>query len=172
MGKITIQKPDSVKLYKIRKILDELSQKTGRGTELISLYIPNGKQLHEVITNLREEQGTADNIKSDLTRTHVVDSLSKVLQRLKLYKKTPERGLVIFCGALPPEEGGPLGSEVVKVYEIDPPKDLKTFLYRCDDHFHVDILKNMLKDENLIGFLAIDAKDAGWGLLHGDKSEV
>ena len=172
MGKIDVQKPDSVKLYKIRKILDELSQKTGRGTELISLYIPKNKQLHEVINNLREEQGTADNIKSDLTRTHVVDSLSKVTQRLKLYKKTPERGLVIFCGALPPEGGGPLGSEVVKVYEIDPPKDLKTFLYRCDDHFHVDILKDMLKDDNLIGFLSIDAKDAGWGLLHGDKIEV
>ncbi len=172
MGKLTIQKPDSVQLYKIRKILAELSQKTGRGTELISLYIPKGKQLHEVINILREEQGTADNIKSDLTRTHVVDSLSRVLQRLKLYKKTPERGLVIFCGALPPEGGGPLGSEVIKVYELEPPKDLKTFLYRCDDHFHVDILKNMLKDDNLIGFLAIDAKDAGWGLLHGDKIEV
>ncbi len=172
MGKFTIQKQDSVKLYKIRKTLEELSQKTGRGTELISLYIPQGKQLHEVINNLREEQGTADNIKSDLTRTHVVDSLSKVVQRLKLYKKTPDRGLVVFCGALPPEGGGPLGSEVVKVYELDPPKELKTFLYRCDDHFHVDILKDMLKDDNLIGFLAIDSKDAGWGLLHGDKIEV
>ncbi|MEK0327972.1 MAG: peptide chain release factor aRF-1 [Nitrosopumilus sp.] len=172
MVKFKLQKQDSVKLYKIRKTLEELSQKTGRGTELISLYVPQGKQLHEVITNLREEQGTADNIKSDLTRTHVVDSLSKVVQRLKLYKKTPERGLVIFCGALPPEGGGPLGSEIVKVYEIDPPKDLKTFLYRCDDHFHVDILKDMLKDDNLVGFLAIDAKDAGWGLLHGDKIEV
>jgi peptide chain release factor subunit 1 len=30
----------------------------------------------------------------------------------------------------------------------------------------------MLKDDNLIGFLAIDSKDAGWGLLHGDKIEV
>jgi len=78
----------------------------------------------------------------------------------------------MFCGALPPEGGGPLGSEVVKVWEIDPPKDLKQYLYRCDDHFHVDILKDMLKDDNLIGFLAIDAKDAGWGLLYGDKIEV
>jgi peptide chain release factor subunit 1 len=172
MGKITIQKQDSVKLYKIRKILEELTQKSGRGTELVSLYIPRGKQLHEVINNLREEQGTADNIKSDLTRTHVVDSLSRVIQRLKLYKDTPERGLVIFCGALPPEGGGPIGSEVIKLYEIDPPKELTTFLYRCDDHFHVDILKDMLKDDNLIGFLAIDAKDAGWGLLYGDKIEV
>jgi len=172
MKKINIEKQDSVKLYKIRKTLEELSQKSGRGTELITVYIPKGKQLHEIISALQQEQGTADNIKSDLTRTHVVDSLGKVVQRLKLYKKIPERGLVIFCGALPPEGGGPLGSEVVKVWEIDPPKDLNQYLYRCDDHFHVDILKDMLKDDNLIGFLAIDAKDAGWGLLHGDKIEV
>ncbi|EGP93764.1 peptide chain release factor aRF-1 [Nitrosarchaeum koreense] len=172
MEKINIEKVDSVKLYKIRKMLEELSQKSGRGTELISVYIPKGKQLHEIISTLQQEQGTADNIKSDLTRSHVVDSLGKVIQRLKLLKKTPDRGLVMFCGALPPEGGGPLGSEMVKVWEIDPPKDLKQYLYRCDDHFHVDILKDMLKDDNLIGFLAIDAKDAGWGLLHGDKIEV
>ena len=172
MGKITIEKQDSVKIYKIKKTLDELSRITGRGTELISVYVPKGKQLHLVINTLREEQGTADNIKSDLTRTHVVDSLSRVQQRLKLYKNTPERGLVIFCGAVPPEGGGPIGSEVIKVWEIEPPKDLSTFLYRCDDHFHVDILKDMLKDDNLIGFLAIDTKDAGWGLLYGNKIEV
>jgi peptide chain release factor subunit 1 len=170
--KINVEKQDSVKLYKIRKTLEELSKKSGRGTELISVYIPKGKQLHEIIGSLQQEQGTADNIKSDLTRSHVVDSLGKVVQRLKMYKKTPDRGLVIFCGALPSEEGGPLGSEVVTVWEIDPPKDLNQYLYRCDDHFHVDILKDMLKDDNLIGFLAIDAKDAGWGLLHGDKIEV
>ncbi len=172
MTKPKIEKQDSVKLYKLRKTLEELSDKSGRGTELISLYVPPKKALHEVINGLREEQGTADNIKSDLTRTHVVDALSRVIQRLKLYKKAPDKGLVMFCGALPPEGGGPIGSEVIKLYELEPPKELQTFLYRCDDHFHVDILKDMLKDENMIGFLAIDAKDAGWGLLHGDKMDT
>lgn len=172
MGKPTIEKHNSVKMYKLRKTLEELSDKSGRGTELISLYIPPKKALHEVINTLREEQGTADNIKSDLTRTHVVDSLSRVIQRLKLYKKPPDNGLVIFCGALPPEGGGPIGSEVIKLYEMEPPKELQTFLYRCDDHFHVELMKDMLKDDNMVGFLAIDAKDAGWGLLHGDKLEV
>lgn len=172
MVKPKIEKQDSVKLYRLRKTLEELSGKSGRGTELISLYVPPKKALHEVTNGLREEQGTADNIKSDLTRTHVVDALSRVIQRLKLYKKAPDHGLVMFCGALPPEGGGPIGSEVIKLYEIEPPKELQTFLYRCDDHFHVDILKDMLKEENMIGFLAIDAKDAGWGLLHGDKLDV
>jgi peptide chain release factor subunit 1 len=172
LGKINIEKQDSVKIYKIKKTLDELSRISGRGTELISVYVPKGKQLHLVINQLREEQGTADNIKSAMTRGHVVDALSRVQQRLKLYKETPEHGLVVFCGAVPPEGGGPIGSEVIKVWELEPPKDLTTSLYRCDDHFHVDILKDMLKDDNLIGFLAIDTKDAGWGLLHGDKIEV
>ncbi len=153
-------------------MLEELSDKSGRGTELITLYAPPKKALHEIINGLREEQGTADNIKSDLTRTHVVDALARVIQRLKLYKKTPDNGLVMFCGALPPEGGGPIGSEVIKMYEIEPPKELQTFLYRCDDHFHVDILKDMLREENMIGFLAIDAKDAGWGLLRGDRLDV
>ncbi|MCY3854047.1 MAG: peptide chain release factor aRF-1 [Thaumarchaeota archaeon] len=169
---ITVEKENSVKNYKIRKMLNELSNMQGHGTELISVYIPKNKQLHEVINNLREEQGTASNIKSDLTRTHVLDSLSRVIQRLKLYKKTPDRGLIVFCGALSPEGGRPLGDESIKLYEIDPPKDLKIFLYRCDDHFHTDILKNMLKNDVLIGFLAIDSKDVGWGLLHGDRLEV
>ena len=91
MAKIKIEKHDSVKMYRIRKTLDEISDKTGHGTELITVYIPKGKQLHEVISILKEEQGTADNIKSDFTRSHVVDSLGKVIQRLKMYKKTPER---------------------------------------------------------------------------------
>ena len=42
MEKINVEKIDSVKLYKIRKMLEELSQKSGRGTELISVYIPKG----------------------------------------------------------------------------------------------------------------------------------
>ena len=121
MPKIVIEKQDSVKLYKIRKTLDELTDKSGHGTELITVYIPKGKQLHEIINTLRVEQRTADNIKSDFTRGHVVDSLGKVIQRLRLYKKTPEKGLVIFCGALPPEGGGPLGNEVVTIYELEPP---------------------------------------------------
>ena len=60
----------------------------------------------------------------------------------------------------------------VLVNEIIPPRPVQTYLYRCDDHFHTDILKDMLQDDNIIGLLAIDAKDAGWGLLHGDKLEV
>ncbi|MFI5404777.1 MAG: peptide chain release factor aRF-1 [Candidatus Gagatemarchaeaceae archaeon] len=162
-------KPDSVRLYKVRKLISELASKEGRGTELVSLYVPPKKPIHEVIANLREEWGTAGNIKSDTTRNHVQDALTKTMQKLKLYRTAPETGLVIFSGALP--TNGP-GSEVVNLYEIVPPKPVTAYLYMCDDHFHLDWLKDMLREDKVFGILAIDASEAGLGILSGDSLEI
>ena len=162
-------KTDSVRLYKVRKLISELSSKEGRGTELVSLYVPPKKPIHEVIANLREEWGTAGNIKSDTTRNHVQDALTKTMQRLKLYRFAPETGLVIFSGALPTNG---LGSEVVNVYEIVPPKPVTAYLYQCDDHFHIEWLKDMLREEKVFGILVIDSSEAGLGILSGDRLEI
>jgi peptide chain release factor subunit 1 len=164
-----LSKADSVRLYKVRKLISELSNKEGRGTELVSLYIPPKKAIHEAIANLREEWGTAGNIKSDTTRNHVQDALTKAMQRLKLYKTPPDTGLVLFSGALP--TNGP-GSEVVNVWEIIPPKPVTQYLYQCDDHFHVEWLKDMLRDEKVFGLLAIDSSDVGLGILSGGSLEI
>jgi peptide subunit release factor 1 (eRF1)/intein/homing endonuclease len=162
-------KPDSVKLYKIRKLISELESKEGRGTELVSLYIPPRKPIHEAIANLREEWGTAGNIKSDTTRNHVQDALTRAMQRLKLYRTAPETGLVMFSGALP--TNGP-GSEVVNVYEIVPPKPVTQYLYQCDDHYHLEFLKDMLREEKVFGLLSIDSSEVGLGILSGDRLEI
>ncbi len=162
-------KPDSVKLYKVRKLISELASKEGRGTELVSLYVPPKKPIHEVIANLREEWGTAGNIKSDTTRNHVQDALTRAMQRLKLYRTPPETGLVMFSGALP--TNGP-GSEVINVYEIVPPKPVTAYLYQCDDHFHLEWLKDMLREDKVFGLLSIDSSEAGLGILSGDNLEI
>jgi len=164
-----LSKTDSVRLYKVRKLISELSNKEGRGTELVSLYIPPKKPIHEAIANLREEWGTAGNIKSDTTRNHVQDALTKAMQRLKLYRTAPDTGLVIFSGALP--TNGP-GSEVVNVWEIVPPKPVTQYLYQCDDHFHVEWLRDMLKEEKVYGILAVDSSEVGMGILSGDRLEI
>jgi peptide chain release factor subunit 1 len=91
------------------------------------------------------------------------------MQRLKLYRESPETGLVIFSGALP--TNGP-GSEVIRLNEIVPPKAVNTFLYMCDDHFHVEYLKDMLKAEKVYGILSIDSNEAGIGILSGDRLDV
>ncbi|HUI23974.1 MAG TPA: peptide chain release factor aRF-1 [Nitrososphaerales archaeon] len=164
-----MSKTDSVRLYKVRKLISELSNKEGRGTELVSLYIPPRKPIHEAISNLREEWGTAGNIKSDTTRNHVQDALTKAMQRLKLYRTAPDTGLVVFSGALP--TNGP-GSEVVNVWEIIPPKPVTQYLYQCDDHFHVEWLRDMLREEKVYGILVIDSSEVGMGILSGNRLEV
>jgi peptide chain release factor subunit 1 len=133
------------------------------------LYIPPKKPIHEVIAYLRNEWGTAGNIKSDTTRNHVQDALTKTQQRLKLYRETPDNGLVIFCGALP--TNGP-GSEVIVLREVVPPKPVKSFLYMCDDHFHVEYLKDMLREEMVYGLLSIDSSEVGIGILSGETFEI
>jgi len=164
-----MSKSESVKLYKVRKLISELANKEGRGTELVTLYVPPKKPIHEVIANLREEWGTAGNIKSDTTRNHVQDALVRTMQRLKLYRDTPENGLVIFCGAL--GTNGP-GSEVINLYEISPPKPVNAYLYQCDDHFHLEWLKDMLREEKVYGLLVVDSSEAALATLSGDHLEI
>jgi len=161
---------DSVKRYKLTKMLNELSNFSGHGTELVTVYIPPRRQIFDVLSQLRNEAGTASNIKSDLTRTHVQDALSRTIEHIKLFKDTPENGLVVFCGAIPTGKG--FGTEKIELYSVIPPKPIQINLYRCDDHFWTDHLKDMMKDDKVLGILAIDNQEAGLGILTGDRWEV
>ena len=161
---------DSVRRYKLTRMINELSGISGHGTELVTVYIPPRRPIYEVIAQLRNEAGTASNIKSDLTRTHVQDALSRTVEQLKLFKETPENGLIIFCGALPTGKG--IGTEKIEIFPVIPPKPVQIQLYRCDDHFWTDHLKDMMKDDKAMGLLTIDTQEAGLGILTGDRWEV
>ena len=123
----TAVKGTSLEQFRLKKSLKALSSKEGRGTELVSLYVPPGRQISEVLAMLRDEYGTASNIKSNTTRKNVQEAIVKVQQRLKLFKKVPDTGLVIFCGAIP-QNGGP-GSERIETYVIVPPEPIQVYLY-------------------------------------------
>jgi peptide chain release factor subunit 1 len=163
------RKRTSLELFRLKKILNMLAGKEGRGTELISLYIPPGKQISEVMNMLREEYGTASNIKSTTTRKNVQDAIVKVQQRLKLFKETPENGLVIFCGAVP-QNGA--GSEKIETYVIIPPEPINIYLYRCDSRFHTEHLQEMLREKETYGILLIDATAATIATLQGRRLEI
>jgi peptide chain release factor subunit 1 len=165
-----ISKWDSVERYRLRKMLNNLSNIAGHGTELVTLYIPSQRPIFDVIAQLRSEKETAANIKSDLTRIHVQDALSRIVGHLKVFKETPEHGLVIFCGAVSTGRG--IGTEKIELYSVIPPKAIQENFYRTDDHFWTDNLKNMLNDDKVIGILAIDTQEAGLGILTGDRWEI
>jgi peptide chain release factor subunit 1 len=158
-----------LELFRLKKTLNTLATKEGRGTELVSVYVPPGKQISDVLSMLRDEYGTASNIKSTTTRKNVMDAIVKVQQRLKLFKEPPEKGLVIFCGAIP--QNGP-GSERIETYVIDPPEPINIYLYRCDARFHTEYLQEMLREKETYGILLIDASDATLATLQGRRLEI
>ncbi|MEM3577326.1 MAG: peptide chain release factor aRF-1 [Candidatus Bathyarchaeia archaeon] len=162
-------KRTSLELFRLKKTLMTLANKEGRGTELVSLYIPRGKQISEVMNMLRDEYGTASNIKSTTTRKNVQDAIVKVQQRLKLFKETPETGLVIFCGAIP-QNGA--GSERIETYVIIPPEPINIYLYRCDSRFHTEHLQELLREKETYGIILIDSSDATLATLRGRRLEI
>lgn len=165
MGK----KRTSLELFRLKKTLNTLAKKEGRGTELVSLYIPPGRQISDVMNTLRQEYGTASNIKSTTTRKNVQDAIVKTQQRLKLFKKAPENGLVIFCGAIP--QNG-VGSERIETYVIIPLEPISIYVYRCDSRFHTEYLQEMLREKETYGILLVDASIATYAKLQGRRLEI
>ena len=155
--------------FRLKRLLKKLQKKEGRGTELISLYIPPSRRISEVIRYLRQEYSTSSNIKSDITRKNVQNAIVKVMERLKLFKEAPETGLAIFCGAIP--QNGP-GSEKMEIYVIIPPEPINLSLYRCDSRFYLEPLEELIKEREAYGIVSIDINEAAIGILDGSNIHI
>jgi peptide chain release factor subunit 1 len=149
--------------YELKKFIKELSKHRGRHTELVSVYIPLGYDMNKILTHLNQEQGTATNIKSTSTRKNVIDALERMIQHLKIYKKTPDNGLAAFSGNVAEREG----QSDVQVWSIEPPVPLKTRIYRCDKEFVLEPLDAMLEHKEVYGLVVLDRRAAKIAFLKG-----
>ncbi|MDY6965169.1 MAG: peptide chain release factor aRF-1 [Halobacteriota archaeon] len=154
--------------YEFRRRLEDLEDKSGRGTELISVYIPPNKQISDVVAQLKDEYGQASNIKSKSTRTNVQSALDSIISRLKYINKPPENGVVIFCGAI--DVGGDKTNMETTI--IEPPEAINIYKYHCDSRFFLDPLKDMLSEKKTFALLVLDKREATAGLLKGKRIEV
>jgi peptide chain release factor subunit 1 len=168
---LSTPKKSSLELFRLRKTINALASKEGNHTELITIYVPPDKQISDALNLLRNEYGTATNIKSNVTRKNVLDAIVKAQQKLKLFKDPGEKGIVIFTGALPQEGGGP-GTERMESFVIVPPEPIKIFLYRCDSRFHTEHLQEMLREKETYGILLVDASDATIATLQGKRLDI
>lgn len=149
--------------FQLKKFIKELENYRGRHTELVSVYIPQDYDMNKIINHLAQEQGTAANIKSASTRKNVTDALERMIQHLKLFKRTPPNGLAVFSGNVAQREG----QQDFKVWSIEPPVPLRTRIYRCDKAFVLDILAEMLEAKEVYGLVVMDRRDANIALLKG-----
>lgn len=159
----------SKELYEFKKTLKKLAEKKGRGTELVSVYIPPNKQLSDVGKHMRDELGQSANIKSKQTRKNVQSAIEVILQSIRLYKQPPEHGLVLFVGMIP--KGGP-GTEKMEKYIIEPPEPVTTYWYKCNNEFFLEPLEYMIEERDVYGVAVIDRKEATFATLKGKKENV
>lgn len=154
---------------KLERLIEELKKKKGRGTELVSLYIPAGRPIADVLNTLWYEYSTASNIKDRVTRHHVMEAISAIINRLKLFRKTPPNGLVVFAGYI---AGDVPGREEMEIHLLEPPQKLKIWLYRCDSRFHTEILEDMIRVKEAYGLIVVERGEAAIGILRGKHLEV
>jgi peptide chain release factor subunit 1 len=159
----------SLARFRFQRMLEELEKKEGRGTELITVYIPSGKQVSEVMNDLRNEWGTAGNIKSKTTKKNVQDALTKAMEQLKLYTKIPQNGLVIFAGSIASSQ---LGVGDMETYVLIPPEPIGIYYYRCEHRFLLDPLFELLHSDDAFGILVVDSKAATFAILRGKRIEI
>ncbi len=148
----------------LKKLIRKLESIRGRHTELVSVYIPVGYDIIKIIQHLQQEQGTASNIKDAKTRNNVIDSLERMIRHLRLYKQTPPNGLAVFSGNVSDHPS----KITIEVWSIEPPEPLNFRLYRCDQTFMLDPLKEMMEHKETYGLIVLDRRDASIGLLKGN----
>jgi peptide chain release factor subunit 1 len=158
---------NSVKQHKLRKLIAWLSDKEARGMEFISLYVPRETSIYETVEKLKKDSDSAF-MKSERVRDRLQDALKNVIQRLKQHKEIPENGLAIFAGTF----ANGSQSEVLNVEEIVPPEPITTYLYEVDDHFRLEPLREMLREPRIVGLIAMDSKEASFGILNGERLEL
>ncbi len=154
--------------YKFKKSLEKIKELKGRGTELISLYVPPDKQISDVAAYLREEMSQSSNIKSKSTKKHVQSALKSILAKLKYFKQPPSNGVVFFVGHI-----SVTGDQTDMISEsLEPPQSVETFLYRCDSEFYVEPLRAMLGERKKYGLIVVDRSEATVGVLNGNRVEI
>ncbi|PSP34573.1 peptide chain release factor 1 [Halobacteriales archaeon QH_10_67_22] len=155
--------------YEFRKVIEKLTDYRGSGTQLVSIYVPEDRQVSSVVQHVTQEHSEASNIKSKDTRTSVQDALKSIKDRLRYYDTyPPENGMVIFSGAV--DTGGGRSDMITEVLE-SPPRPIESFRYHCDSEFLTEPLAEMLADEGLFGLIVLDRREANVGWLRGKRVE-
>ena len=117
---------------------------------------------------LADEYGTASNIKSRVNRQSVLGAITSCQQRLKLYNRVPNNGLVLFTGTVVTDDG----KERKLNIDFEPFKPINTSLYLCDNRFHTESLAELLESDSRYGFIVMDGNGSLFGTLSGNTRDV
>ncbi len=158
--------PTDREVLRLKNAVEDIRNLEGRGTELITLYIPPDDNLIDWVTRLSKEYSQADNIKTDRTRENVQKALKKSKKIVQQYSQTPENGMVIFVGMVDSTD------DMVEYVFDDLPRKVNQSNYICDDHFHTEPVELIVTPEEAYGLLAVTRDKSTIGQLVGDRIDI
>lgn len=123
--------------------IDKLDDVTGEGTTLVSLLLPAGYNISQAKQLLVSERSEAKNIKNKSTRKKVQSALKKAQSQLRELGEVPENGVAIY-------------TKHDESYTHIPEKPLNQKLYRCDNSFHTQPVKDLNKIGPSYGIIVAD----------------
>lgn len=162
------EKIDAHKKQELEDLIELLGSIRGRHTELVTVLVPAGANINLIQRQIEGEKSTASNIKSAAVRKNVTAALEMIIREMKTMNQAPPNGIAFYCGNISEKEG----ESDIQIWTYVPPKPLNVKIYRCDQEFIIEPLKEMVNIEEVFGLLVIDRQAAMIGLLEGNQIKV
>lgn len=99
----------------------------------------------------------------------MVKAINSVKEKLKIYNKIPNNGLLIYSGEVFAEDGK---TEKKLVVDFEPMKAINTSLYKCSNAFDTKALSELLTSREKYGFIIVDGSGALYGTVQGNARDV
>lgn len=117
----------------------------------------------------------------------MLGAITSTQQKLKLYNRVPDNGLVVYCGTILTDDG----KEKRVNIDFEPFKPINTSLYLCDNKFHTEVfrsdaisnylfilsltlqaLNELLEDDDTFGFIVMDGNGCLYATLQGNTRSI
>jgi len=160
---------EQIQQFKLKRMIKMLDTAVGTGTSMITVIIPPGKKVSDIQKMLGDEAGKAEKIKDRVNRQSVIRAITYSKERLKNYNKIPDNGLFIYSGEIITQDGKGEGKLII---DFEPFKAINTTLYKCNNTFITEPLKDLLASSDKYGFIIVDGLGTLYGTLQGNTRNI
>jgi len=120
--------------------IQQLDDINGEGTTLVTLLLPADYKMSQAKQLVVSELSESQNIRDKNTRKKVQSALKKAKSQLQELETIPENGVAIY-------------TKHDKAVTHIPEKELNQKLYRCDNKFHTQPIKDLMRDDTRYGII-------------------
>jgi peptide chain release factor subunit 1 len=145
----------SKEVWKMKFFIEKMKELKGLPNCVSLIVPPHQETLESTLTLLHNERAKKQG------NPALVESLTNIQKRLSTqYNCLPKNGLLLFMGTVF------FPNDRKLLFDIEPFRPVKTFVFKWDTKFHVDSLYELLcMEENAFGFIIMDREGCLFGKI-------